>query len=939
MGYDKKTGKNRLDRYYRQAKEQGYRSRASYKLIQLNKKFNFLSKARTVLDLCAAPGSWLQVASKYMPVARILIGVDLDPIRKIPHCQMLQQDITTTECRTAIRNILGNETVDVVLHDGAPNMGKAWIQDAYSQAELVLSSLKLATVFLSEGGWFVTKVFRSADYNNLMWVFNHFFKKVTATKPAASRAVSAEIFVVCEGYLKPAKIDPKLLDPRHVFKEIKEDKKPVDIFSKSKAKRHRDGYDTDGVLLFTKESVARFIEAPDPVNVLAQYNTLVFEATKEDDDAEEIAMYLMHPATTEEVKACLADLKVLNHKDFRGLLKWRQKIREFAQIGKYNEEEKAEKAAAKEEGIELTQEQKDNLLQQEMDDILYRKNRKKKKLEKKKLKLSQRYAMRMGANTNMNDEAFEAPQPEGLFSLGDIRSASSLTSLTGNAGIEDAVDEALMDDNYNVLEKATAEEIEEKKLLNSNAPLFTADDFSSDASEGEQRTAIDEQYLDLMWDNYLVANIEYKKKIRSDRKVARALGRKSEMTLPDDLTDFDKYVKKQRRDAGEELSGDEAPAANSEEEEESDVERPSAVPRTNRLLVGPDAGKVNVTSRAQRWFGQNLFEGVEGEEEEQLPEGLPTSFKFAAKSAKKVVASKIDGEAEDPLAEFGVAALLEKDDAEEDAGETYQTKLADLEKAEARKDLKRKRRADMKDKRAAKKQKLADGEDAEEFAEVPLEDEISESSGEESSDSDDMDIDPDGYDSDERAEILAMGAAMHDPTRRAKMIDKSINRYSYNDGAEVPRWFNDEEKHHNKIIVPVTKEQVAEYKMQLKNIDARSTKKVAEASARKKKMMLNKLEKAKSSAKVISANSELSERDKVKQIQKLYKGSLSNMKTNKVYIAGGKVQKNAVGGKARIKLVDKRMLADKRGLKLSTKKATKKSHNRNSKRAQAKRRK
>jgi AdoMet-dependent rRNA methyltransferase SPB1 len=272
--------------------------------------------------------SWCQVAAECMPAGSLIVGVDLAPIKPIPRVISFQSDITTDKCRSTLRSHVKHLKADTVLHDGAPNVGTAWVQDAFTQAELVLQSMKLATEFLREGGTFVTKVFRSKDYNPLLWVFKQLFTSVEATKPPSSRNVSAEIFVVCRGYKAPKRLDPKFLDPRHVFAELADPtpNNEAKVFEPEKKKRKREGYEEGDYTQHKEISVTEFINTTDPIAILGTYHTLSFQQSPTGDLA--LATLERLDETTDEIRKCCEDLRVLGKKEFRSLLKWRLKVRE-----------------------------------------------------------------------------------------------------------------------------------------------------------------------------------------------------------------------------------------------------------------------------------------------------------------------------------------------------------------------------------------------------------------------------------------------------------------------------------------------------------------------------------------------------------------------------------------------------------------------------------
>jgi 23S rRNA (uridine2552-2'-O)-methyltransferase len=201
---------NPRDRYYKRAKQEGYRSRAAYKLLELQQRFRLIRPGDVVVDLGAAPGGWLQVAAKLAGQTGKVIGIDLQSIDAFgePNILVLQGDITAPDTPRKIAE-LARGKVHCVLSDLAPRL--SGIRDADNARCLALNrtALALATALLRPGGSFLVKSFVSQELQTFTLELKRHFHAVQRTRPEATRQGSSEFYYLAKGFhgSPPAKSD------------------------------------------------------------------------------------------------------------------------------------------------------------------------------------------------------------------------------------------------------------------------------------------------------------------------------------------------------------------------------------------------------------------------------------------------------------------------------------------------------------------------------------------------------------------------------------------------------------------------------------------------------------------------------------------------------------------------------------------------------------
>ena len=192
--------KQNKDYFFKQSKIQGYRSRSAFKLIEMNKKFKFLKKKVSVLDLGSSPGGWSQVASREIDGGKIL-SIDIKHMHHIKNVSFIKGNFFEKEIYDKIKVYFDNN-VDVVLSDMAANTSGNKTLDSFRTGELCIKAMNLSNEILHKNGIFLSKIFMGSIFNEINDTAKKYFKKVVNYKPLSSKKESKEIYIFCKGVSK-----------------------------------------------------------------------------------------------------------------------------------------------------------------------------------------------------------------------------------------------------------------------------------------------------------------------------------------------------------------------------------------------------------------------------------------------------------------------------------------------------------------------------------------------------------------------------------------------------------------------------------------------------------------------------------------------------------------------------------------------------------------
>lgn len=185
------------DEYVMKAQKEGYRSRAAFKIIEIQQKFKVINKNSTVLDLGAAPGGWSQIVA---PLCKRVIAVDLLDIQPLPNVDFIKGDFQSPEVLNEIRRYLKTDKVDVIISDMAPNTCGIPKVDHLRIIGLLEEVFNFAKEILTPGGSLIAKSFQGGGSDLLLRQLRTSFEKVSNFKPDASRKQSVEIYTICRGF-------------------------------------------------------------------------------------------------------------------------------------------------------------------------------------------------------------------------------------------------------------------------------------------------------------------------------------------------------------------------------------------------------------------------------------------------------------------------------------------------------------------------------------------------------------------------------------------------------------------------------------------------------------------------------------------------------------------------------------------------------------------